>query len=94
MKIDSDVVFSVVEHMNMDHKDACLCIAKAYSQHKHAIDAAMTSFDSEGLDMQVSDEQNNTHAVRIAFDKPLTRESQIRGMLVAMTKHARTILDN
>ncbi|MFK7855904.1 MAG: DUF2470 domain-containing protein [Granulosicoccus sp.] len=94
MKIDADLINSVVEHMNMDHKDACLCITKAYSEHENAIDAAMTGFDSEGLDMQVSDEQHKTHLVRIPFDKPLTRENQIRGMLVAMTKHARTVLDN
>jgi len=94
MKIDANMVRSVVEHMNTDHKDACLCITKAYSEHKSAVDAAMTSFDSEGMDMQVSDEQHKTHSVRIPFEKPLTRENQIRGMLVAMTKHARTVLDN
>lgn len=94
MMFDEDTVRSVVEHMNEDHQDACLCIARAFGPHRTATNAVLSNFDSDGLDMQITKAGQTSHSARIAFDKPLTRDSQIRGMLVAMTKNARTILSN
>jgi len=89
---DADTIRSVVEHMNEDHQDACLCIAKAFSPYPSAQSALLISFDSEGLDMTVTEAKKPSHPVRIAFDKPLARDNQIRGTLVAMTKRARALL--
>ena len=93
MIFDADTIRSVVEHMNEDHHDACLCIARAFSPHRTAINAALLSFDSTGLDMRVTESDQATHSVRVVFDRSLTRESQIRGTLVAMTKSARASLN-
>ena len=93
MEFDANTIQSVVEHMNQDHQDACLCIAKAFSPYSKAINALLSNLDSHGLDMSITDKQHLVHCVRISFDKPLTRESQIRGMLVAMTKQARLRLN-
>lgn len=91
---DADSIQAVVEHMNEEHQDACLCIARAFSTYIAATSATLTGFDCDGLHMKVTDMHQMSHSVKVAFDKPLTRESQIRGILVAMTKRARATLND
>jgi len=92
--VDSDIVQGVVEHMNDDHSDACLVIVRALGNQPNATHATMQWMDAEGADFQVSNDDGGESHIRIAFDKPISRDSQIRGHLVAMTKRARALTDS
>ncbi|ASJ75174.1 DUF2470 domain-containing protein [Granulosicoccus antarcticus] len=91
--LDSKTVQSVVEHMNSDHADACLCIVRAFSEHIGAIDSQLIDLDSTGLLFHVSTHTDgkvqSSQSVRIDFTKPLREETQIRGALVGLTRMAR-----
>lgn len=97
LKLDRETISSVVDHMNTDHSDACLDIARAFGPHREVISATMLMFDANGMEFSIelpqenSTQQDRVHA-RVLFPKPLNRASQIRGMLVAMTNEARNLL--
>ena len=90
--LDSAMVEGVVEHMNEDHGDACLAIVQALGGINSPLAATMLSIDAGGADFQVTTEKEKSHTVRVPFDKPISRDSQVRGHLVALTKRSRAIL--
>lgn len=91
--LDQDFLESVVEHMNADHGDACLAIVRAFSPYMDAATASLRTMSRQGMQFEVSksasDSPNDSTIVQINFTKPILRESQIRGQLVAMSKMAR-----
>lgn len=96
MQLNEDTVRSVVEHMNADHADACLLMVRAFTEHRRAQSAIMRTVDAHGLELDITcpSEPNDAIAqgtvrVRVEFPKPLSKESQLRGMLVGLTKQAR-----
>lgn len=99
LKLDSELASSVVNHMNTDHRDACLDIARAFGPYRDAISATMLIVDVSGMEFSIerpqkpsdSHRQGPVHA-RVLFPKPLKRDSQIRGTLIAMAKSARSLL--
>lgn len=90
---NESVINDVVEHMNDDHQDACLAIVHALSDHKTAVKATMLRMDSSGVDFAIVASTGEEKQVRVSFIKPITRASQIRGHLVALTKRARAALE-
>ena len=91
--LDDAMLASVISHMNEDHSDACLAIAKSIGGYRNSHRATMQSMDANGADFLVVDEDNSEHTITVLFDKPVSRNSQIRGHLVALTKRARAILN-
>ena len=91
--LDNAMVQGVVEHMNEDHNDACLAIVQVFGGVNTPQYASMQSIDVDGADFQVNAEDGTEHNVRVTFDKPISRDSQVRGHLVALAKRARAILD-
>lgn len=93
LMLDSKTVQSVVEHMNSDHADACLCIVRAFSEHIAAIDSQLIDLDGTGLLFSVSThpdcEAQSYQSVKVEFIKPLREDAQIRGALVGLTRMAR-----
>lgn len=97
MQLSDDTVQSVVEHMNADHSDACLLMVRAFTDHRQAESAVLRIVDAQGLEFAVTPAQGQHTVteeaaalmVRIDFPKPLSKESQLRGMLIGMTKQAR-----
>lgn len=98
MRFDAATVASVIEHMNADHSDACIVMVRAMSAHSDPTEVVMTNIDSHGMEFAVThatgERENDPDSVRIEFPKPLREASQIRGMLVAMTRQARATLSN
>ena len=89
--IDSGMIDSVVEHMNEDHSDACVVIVKALGHEPDIVSATMYSMNAEGADFRAQYPDGSEKFVRILFDKPVSRDSQVRGHLVALTKRARAM---
>jgi putative heme iron utilization protein len=106
IRLETATVRAVVEHMNDDHQDACLAIVQAFSDLTTAHSAKLIGLDSHGMQFLVQCEpakpdeptrQGRPAApatITINFPKPLNRESQLRGVLVGMTRQARAKLDS
>lgn len=91
---DEATTRGVVEHMNSDHPDACLAIVQALAECPDATQATMLAMDAKGADFLTLLANTQKLTLRVTFDKPITRNSQIRGHLVALTKRARAMLNN
>jgi len=93
LRFDAGFTASVIEHMNNDHAEACLLIVREMSAQSDATSVAMTDLDTLGMVFSVTTaadgcSQTPTH-IRIDYPKQLRRSSQVRGMLVAMSKQVR-----
>lgn len=66
---DDDVVSAVLRHMNGDHTDDNLLIARAFAEPADAVidDASMTGFDGDGGDWEFT---RSGEAVRLRVDWP------------------------
>ncbi len=87
--LSANMISDVVEHMNNDHADAGLIIVQSLGCTPDAVKATMVGMDSEGVDFLAQLNDSSQRNVRVLFQKPITRDAQIRGHLVAMTKRAR-----
>lgn len=78
-------------HMNSDHSDACLLIVQTLGGMPAAVRSTMQSMDSTHVEFLIETDDGITGQVSVEFSKPIARDSQIRGHLVAMTKQARAL---
>jgi putative heme iron utilization protein len=79
---------SAVAHLNDDHADALLVIARALAGHPDATAARCTGLDRYGVDLTVHTPRGRAPA-RVAFDGALDDASQLRAATVALTRRAR-----
>ena len=91
--LDDTMIQGVVDHMNDDHRDACLVIVQQLGGRPDAIDATMLGMDEHSAVFSSLDTDGQVEQVRVDFDKQITRDSQVRGHLVALTKKARALCD-
>ena len=93
LRFDAEFTASVIEHMNSDHAEACLLIVRELSAQSDALGVEMTDLDSVGMEFSVTSSvdksQQTPIRVQIAYPTELRQTSQVRGMLVAMSKTAR-----
>ena len=83
----ADSAAAILTHMNADHADALILLAKAFS----GIDcdqATMTSVDRLGFHVRLRTAEGMRGA-RIAFPRPVTTPDEARGVLVEMVRQAR-----
>ena len=78
----------ILAHMNADHLDAMLLLARARLQLE-AFEVAMTSIDRLGFSLRLKT-ADGTKVGRINFAQPLTRPEETRAVLVAMVTEARS----
>ena len=77
----------IMQHMNADHKEALVLIAKRFAGIE-AQEAAMTSVDRLGFHLRLKT-QDGMHGTRIAFLREVRDSAQIRKVFVEMVKQAR-----
>ena len=77
----------VMQHMNADHKDALILLAKRFAGIE-AQEAEMTSVDRLGFNVRLK-AQDRVHGARIAFLREVTNPTQTREVIVEMVKQAR-----
>jgi heme iron utilization protein len=83
----ADSAMGIIQHMNADHGDALILLAKAFA----GIDAqevAMTSVDRLGFYARLKT-KDGTRGVRIAFLRQVSSPAEAREVLVDMTEKAR-----
>ncbi len=77
-----------VEHLNADHADALLEMARALAGHPDATAASCTGADQLGLDLLVETPRGRAPA-RIAFAAPLLERDGLRAATVELARRAR-----
>jgi putative heme iron utilization protein len=77
-----------VAHLNHDHADALLAMARALGGHPDATSATCAAADRYGLDLVVDTPRGRAPA-RVGFATPVTAREGLRGATVALTRRAR-----
>ena len=80
----ADIVESIVEHMNTDHRDAIELLARNLFD-RDGSGWEVSSCDPEGVDLRCGDEFG-----RLEFEEPVFESSAIRKALAQMTQRARS----
>jgi putative heme iron utilization protein len=83
----ADSAMSIVEHMNADHADALVLLAKAFAGIE-AQEAIMTSVDRLGFHLRLKTQEGASGA-RIAFLREVSNPAEVRDVLIEMTEQAR-----
>ena len=77
----------IMQHMNVDHKDALILLAKHFAGIK-AQEAEITSLDRLGFHLRLKT-QDGAKGTRVAFLREVSDPSQTREVFVEMVKQAR-----
>jgi putative heme iron utilization protein len=83
----ADAAAGIIEHMNADHKDALILLARAFSGVESQ-EAAMTSVDRLGFHVRLKT-ADGMRGIRIAFLREARTAAETRKVLVEMTQQAR-----
>jgi putative heme iron utilization protein len=78
-----------VAHLNDDHADALLAMARGLGGHPDATSASCTAADRYGLDLVVDTPRGRAPA-RVGYAEPITTPGGLRGATVELTRRART----
>jgi len=83
----ADVAAGIIEHMNADHKDALILLARTHAGIESQ-EAAMTSVDRLGFQVRLKTEEG-VRGTRIAFLREVNNSNEARKVLVEMVQQAR-----
>jgi heme iron utilization protein len=83
----ADAVAGILQHMNADHQDALILLARVFARTE-AQEAAMTSVDRLGFHVRMKTEQGMKGA-RVGFLSEVSTPVETRKMLVEMVQQAR-----
>jgi hypothetical protein len=83
----ADSATDIIQHMNTDHRDALVLLARAFAGIESQ-EVAMTSVDRLGFHIRLKT-QDGTRGARIAFLREVSRPAETRKVLVEMVGQAR-----
>src|ERR1700693_4993189 len=83
----ADAASGILEHMNADHQDGLILLARAFAGIESQ-EVAMTSVDRLGFHLRLKT-QDGTRSSRIAFLREARSPSEARKVLVEMVEQAR-----
>lgn len=83
----ADAAAGIIEHMNADHKDALVVLARAFAGIE-AQEAAMTSVDRLGFHVRLKT-AGDMKGARVAFLREVSNPTDARKVLVEMVQRAR-----
>jgi len=84
----ADSMTEIIQHMNTDHKDALIMIARTFA-HIDSMEATMTAVDRLGFHVRLKTAEGMRGA-RIAFLQEVRDATETRKVLVEMVKQARS----
>ena len=82
-----------IAHLNADHPDALLIMAKAFSKYSDATEAKCTRADRYGLDLQVETPEGEK-ATRVSFTDRIDKPGGLRAATVDLARRSREKLDS
>jgi len=77
-----------IDHLNADHADALLAMARRLGGYPDATEATCTAIDRYGLDLRLNTERGKAYT-RIGFPAPLGSPDELRSAAVELTRLAR-----
>jgi len=83
----ADAMNGILEHMNSDHKDSLVLLARSFAGIG-AKEAAMTSVDRFGFEVRLTTEEG-VRGARIPFLREVSSPAEVRSVLVEMVGQAR-----
>ena len=83
----ADAAAGIMQHMNADHKDALILLARALAAIESE-EAAMTSIDRLGFHLRLKT-QDGVRGARIAFSRAVSNPVETRSVFVEMVQQAR-----
>jgi putative heme iron utilization protein len=84
----ADSISGILQHMNADHKDALLLLARTYARME-STEATMTAVDRLGFHVRLKT-PDGIRGARNAFLREVSNPVETRKMLVEMVQHARS----
>ncbi len=84
----ADSMAEIIQHMNADHKDALVLLAREFA-HIESQEATMVTVDRLGFHVRLKT-QNGMRGARIAFLREVSNPAQTRKVLVEMAQQARS----
>ncbi len=84
----ADSMTEIIEHMNADHKDALVLLARKFARIESQ-EATMTTVDRLGFHVRMKT-QEGMRGARIAFLREVTNAAETRKVLVEMVQQARS----
>jgi putative heme iron utilization protein len=78
-----------IAHLNADHADALVAMAKVLGGYPDTAEATCTGADRYGLDLRVMTERGLAYT-RIGYPEPIGSIGELRSAAVALTRLART----
>jgi hypothetical protein len=86
---DEEALAGVLGHMNSDHPEDNLLIARAFGPDAGAVGSLMTGFDGDGGDWQVTSAGGTETALRVPWPGgPITERREVRREIVALYDEA------
>jgi hypothetical protein len=85
----ADSATGIIQHMNTDHGDALVLVARAFAGIESQ-EVAMTSVDRLGFHIRFKT-QDGTRGARIAFSREVSSPEEARKVLIGMVGQARRI---
>ena len=82
----ADSMAGIMQHMNADHKDSLVLLARAYAKIE-AQEATMTAVDRLGFHVRLKT-QEGMRGARIAFLREVRNSTETRNVLVEMVRQA------
>ena len=90
---DADAVAAIAGHMNDDHADDCVVIARAYSGVATITTASVVGVDGTGMDL-AADGPNGALVVRVPWSGPLADRKAVRLEVVKAYEWAESTTTN
>ena len=84
----ADSMAEIIQHMNADHKDALILLARAFARIESQ-EATMTAVDRLGFHARLKT-QDGMKGARIAFLREVSNPAETREVLVEMVQQARS----
>jgi putative heme iron utilization protein len=84
----ADSMTEIIEHMNADHKDALVLLARKFARIESQ-EATMSTVDRLGFHVRMKT-QEGMRGARIAFLREVTNAAETRKVLVEMVQQARS----
>src|SRR5271166_228018 len=84
----ADSMAGIIQHMNADHKDALVLLARQFA-HVDSTEATMTTVDRLGFHVRLKT-PDGMRGARIAFLREVSNPAETRKVLVEMARQARS----
>jgi putative heme iron utilization protein len=83
-----EAAVAVLEHMNVDHGDSLVLMARVLGGREDASEAVMTAVDRYGFDVVVGGSGGRA-ALRLGFDTPVATAAAVRPAIIRLVERAR-----